>query len=176
MQKIPLLLRCLWLALCVPLLAYPSPQQTGQSDCKPLISHSGFAELVIPSEGGTQKLPIKVSPSQNWRIRNSDYVDWIEILDGDSGTGPGTITVKLAANTEKSCRVGILTIVGVQMFYGSPMRIGSPIRILQRGTEAAAAKKEPKPSLPAVVTLPSFAGSDPQPPAKPGAKVYVKSK
>ncbi len=172
MQKIPALARSLWLVLCVPLIAYANPQQTGGSDCKSLISHSGFAEFVMPSEGGTQKLPIKVSPSVKWTVRNGNYVDWIEILDGDSGTGAGTMTIQLGANPGESCRVGVLTIMGVQMFYGSPARIGSPIRILQQGAKTAGVEEKPKLSLPSVIHLGPFSGNNPQPPSKP--RVFIK--
>jgi hypothetical protein len=176
MQRITSLVGSMWLALCVPLIAYANPQQASQADCKSLITHSGFAEYVVPSEGGTQKLPIKVSPSAEWRIHNGAYVEWIEILDGDTGAGPGTMTVQLAANPGNSCRVGVLTIVGVQSFYGNSMRIGLPIRILQQGSEAAAAKKEeqPKSSLPAIVFIPPFSNNNPQTPGKPQEKVYIK--
>jgi len=141
-----------------------------------LITHSGFAEFVLPSEGGTQKLPIKVGPSVNWTIRNSDYVDWIEILDGDSGTGPGTMTIQLEANTGNACREGFLTIVGPQMFYGSPMRVGSPIKILQRGIETVGAEGERKSSLPPVVYIAPFSSNNPQTPIKPEDKAYIKKK
>jgi hypothetical protein len=162
MQRLPALVRCLWPILCVPLITYANPEQTAQSDCRSLISHSGFAEFVIPSEGGIQTLAIKVSPSVKWTIRNSDYVDWIEILDSDSGMGLGTLTIQMGANTGKSCRVGTLTIFGVQPIYGNPMRIGSPIRILQRGTETAGAAEPPKSSLPSVINLAPFSSDNPQ--------------
>jgi hypothetical protein len=174
MHRILPLIGWLWVALCVPLVAHANPQQTRQSDCKSQINHSGFAEFVVPSAGGTQKLPIKVGPSVKWTIRNSDYVDWIEILEGDSGTGPGAMTIQLAANTGKSCRVGVLTIVGVQMFYGSSMRIGSPIRILQQGAESAGAEEEPKPSVPAVIYLAPLSGGNPASLARPEYKKVIK--
>jgi hypothetical protein len=166
MQRLPALVRCLWPILCVPLIAYGNPEQTAQSDCKSLITHSGFAEFVMPSDGGIQKLAIKVGPSVKWTIRNGDYVDWIEILEGDSGMGLGTMTIRLGANTGKSCRVGILTIVGVQPVYGNPMRIGSPIRILQRGTESAGAGEQAKSSLPSVINLAPFPSDSSQAPSK----------
>ena len=166
MQRLPAVVRCLWLILCVPLIAYANPEQTAQSDCKSQISHSGFAEFVMPSEGGIQKLAIKVSPSVNWTIRNSDYIDWIEILDGDSGTGLGTMTIQLGANTGKTCRVGILTIMGPQPIFGTPMRIGSPVRILQRGTEAAAAEEPSKPPLPTVINLAPSTSANSQIPSR----------
>jgi len=174
MQRLPALVRCLWPLLCVPLMAYANPEQTAQSDCKSLITHSGFAEFVMPSEGGTQKLAIKASPSAKWTIRNSEYVDWIEILDGDSGMGLGTMTIQLEANTGKSCRVGILTIFGVLPMYGNPMRLGSPIRILQRGTETAGAAEQAKPSRPSVIYLAPFSSDDPQIPSKPAYKKPIK--
>ncbi len=173
MRRISLLFSCLWLSLCLPLMAQGNPEPPGQSDCKKLISHSGFAEFVMPSEGGKQKLPIKASPSAKWAIQNNDYVEWIEILDGSSGTGPGTTTIQLGANTGKSCRVGVLTITGVQSFYGSPIRVGSPIRILQRGTESASVQEPPKASLPSVIDLAPFSSKDPQTPGKPKS-VFIK--
>ncbi len=173
MRRISVLARCLWLTLWVPLIAYADPQQAGQTECKALISHSGFAEFVMPSEGGTQKLPIKATPGVKWTIQNSDYIDWIEILNGDSGTGPGTMSVRLGANPGKYCRVGVLTITGVQLFFGTPMRIGSPIRILQRGTETAGAEEPANPSPPPVIDLPPFSGKDSQTSSRPKSQ-YIK--
>ncbi len=163
MRRIPILVRFLWPTLFVPLSAYAAPQQSGQSDCKSLITHSGFAEFVMPNEGGTQKLPIKVDPAVKWTVYNTDYIDWIEILRGDSGTGPGAVTVQLGVNTGKYCRVGVLTISGVQLFFGTARRIGSPIRILQPGTKPAEGEEQPKPSLPAVIDLGPTTGKNPQP-------------
>jgi hypothetical protein len=173
MQRLPAPARCLWLILCVPLIAYANPEQAGQSDCRSLISHSGFAEFVMPSEGGIQKLAIKVKPSVKWTVQNSDFVDWIEILDSASGMGLGAMTVKLGANTGKSCRVGMLTIVGPQQIFGTPMRIGSPIRILQQGTETGAAEVQAKPSLPSVIDLVPFSSNSPQAPSQPERKIYI---
>lgn len=166
MQTLPALFKGLGLVLCLPLIAYAGPQQAAQADCKSLISHSGFAEFVMSSEGGTQKLAIKASPTVTWAVRNSDYVDWIEILDGDSGTGPGTMTVKLGANTGKSCRVGILTIMGPQPIFGTPMRIGSPIRILQRGSDAAVPEEPAKPSPPWLINLAPASSDNSQTPTR----------
>ncbi len=173
MQKITVPAGWLWLTF-VPLIAHAYPQQTGRSDCKLLTNHSGFAEFVMPAEGGTHKLPMKVSPSVKWNVHNTDYIDWIEILDGDSGMGPGTMTIRLGANTGKYCRVGVLTIFGVQSFFGSPMRVGSPIRILQPGTVSAEAKEQAKPSLPTVIDLPPPAAKDPQAPGKPKSRWILK--
>ncbi len=131
-----------------------------------MINHSGFAEFILPSEGGMQKLEIKASPSVKWVIRNSDYIDWIEILDGDSATGPGTMTIQLDANTAKACRVGILTIMGPQPIFGTSMRIGSPIRILQRGVETAVAEEPAKSSLPAVINLAPSSSANSQTPSR----------
>ena len=175
MQRLPALVGCLWLILCVPLIAPASPGQSAQSDCKSLINHSGFAEFVMPSAGGTQKLAIKAGPSVKWIIRNSDYVDWIEIVAGDSGMGPGAMTIQLRANTGKSCRVGVLTIAGPQQIYGTSMRIGSPIRILQQGTETAGAEEQTnKSSLPSVINLAPFSSGNPQTPDKPEYKKIIK--
>ncbi len=156
----------------MPLIASATPQQTGKSDCKWLITHSGFAEFVTPTEGGTHKLAIKVSPSVKWAIRNSTYVDWIHITDGDSGMGPGTMTVQLDANTGRYCRVGVLTISGLGPIYGSP------IRILQRGTESSGAEEQAvsESSTPWLVNIAPFSSNDPQATGKPEPKKTYKRK
>lgn len=159
---------CLCLVLCIPLIVYADSEQTAQSDCKSLIRHSGFAEFVVPSEGGIQKLEVKVSPSVDWNVRNNNYVDWIEVLDGDSGVGPGTMTIQLEANEGRYCRVGTLTIVGVQPIFGNTMRIGSPIRILQRGAEIVDPVVQPNSSLPGVIYLAPFSSNNSQPPGQSG--------
>lgn len=170
MQRFAVLVGCLWPILCIPLIAYAEPEQSAQSDCKSLIRHSGFAEFVVPSEGGIQKLDVKVSPSVAWNVRNNNYVDWIEVIDGDSGMGPGTMTIQLEANQGKFCRVGTLTIVGVQPIFGNPMRIGSPIRILQKGTETVEPVGQPKSSLPGVIYLAPFSSDNSQPPRPTGTR------
>ena len=83
------------------------------------------------------------------------------------------MTIQLGANTGKSCRVGTLTIVGVQPIYGNPMRIGSPIRILQRGTETADAAEHAKSSLPSIINLAPFSSDNPQTPRKPEYKKVI---
>ncbi len=165
-RMLPLVL-CLCLTLCLAPTASAGPAQTGKSDCKSLISHSGFAEFVIASEGGTQKLAIKVSPSVEWSIRNSDYIEWIEIQEGASGTGPGTLTLRLEPNTGKFCRVGVLTISGLAPVYGSP------IRILQRGVPAAGEPAEAdESSQPWLVNIAPFSENNP---LNPGTPQYKKS-
>jgi hypothetical protein len=137
MFRIPALVQCLGLALCVPLMAPAQSEQSGKSDCRSHIGHYGFAEFVVPKEGGTHELTIKAGSSVKWTIRNSDYLDWITIVEGGSGTGPGSTTIQLEANPGKKCRVGELTIGGVMPVYGLPV-YGLPLRILQQGTEAVA--------------------------------------
>ncbi len=154
MQRMSAPVRWLCVTLCVPLMA--SAQQIGEPDCKSRISHSGFAEYVMPSEGGTHKLAMKASPSVKWTVRNSSYLDWIEILDGDSGVGPGTMTIQLHANTGKFCRIGVLTISGLTRVYGLP------IIIVQRGTETAGAGKQTELSHPSVINLAPFPNNSPQ--------------
>src|SRR5512135_2321868 len=113
MRSMPALLRCLCSVLCLPLIVSANPPETKKWDCKSRISHSGFAEFVMSSEGGTHKLAIKADPPVKWKIRNDAYVDWISILGGDSGMGPGTLTIQLEPNPGRFCRVGELTISGV---------------------------------------------------------------
>ena len=173
MRRLPALVSCLWLIFCVPLMVFANPEPTAQSDCRSLISHSGFAEFVMPSEGGIQKLAINANSSVKWSIQNSDYVDWIKILNGSSGMGPGAMTIQLGANTEKSCRLATLTIVGPQEIFGTPMRIGSPIRILQRGLETVGAEAKAKPSLPCVIKLAPFSSNNPQTPSNPENNIFI---
>ncbi len=149
MPRMPALLRCLSLMICLPLLLSADPPETKKTDCKSRISHSGFAEFVMSREGGTHKLAIKADPSVKWKIRNDAYVDWISILEGDSGTGPGTLTIQLEPNPGRFCRVGELTISGVTPIYGLP------IRILQEGTGTAGDVKT-KESYPSVIDLSPF--------------------
>ena len=162
----PPLVKWLLLTLCIPLTALANPGQIGESDCKSLISHSGFAEFVLASEGGISQLAIQVGPSARWSVRNSGYVDWIEILEGDSGMGPGNVTVRLKANTSRFCRVGVLTISGLTRIYGLP------ITILQQGAEAPRAEKRTEPAPASVVNLAPFSSSSPQPP--PNRREYKK--
>ena len=172
MRKLPALAQWLCLTLCVPLIASSSPEQPRKSDCKSLITHTGFAEFVMPKEGGTHQLTIKASPSVKWAIRNSDYVDWISILDPGAGAGPGTVTIKLEANTGRTCRVGELSIGGLMPIYGHPA-YGLPIRILQQGTEAVAEenKGEKEESVPWLIELEPFSdGNTPQAPRRPEYK------
>lgn len=161
------LLRCLCLVVCLQLIPSASPQEAKKWDCKSRISHSGFAEFVMPSEGGTHKLAIKADPSIKWKIRNDAYVDWISIIEGDSGMGPGTLTIQLEPNAGRFCRVGELTISGVTPIYGLP------IRILQEGT-AAAGEVKPKESYPSVIDLSTFSAggsrTSPRPVYQPSKK------
>jgi len=150
------LLRFVCLTLWLPLFALGSSKQIGEPDCKSLVSHSGFAEFVLSSEGGNHTLPIDAPQGAKWSIRNSAYVEWVEILGGDSGVGPGKLRIQLKANTGKYCRVGVLTISGLTRVYGLP------ITILQRGSEVATAEKQAQPSHPSVVNLTTFSGGSPQ--------------
>jgi hypothetical protein len=126
-----------------------NPPETNKSDCKSRISHSGFAEFVMSSDGGTHKLAIKADPSVKWKVKNDAYFDWISILDGDRGAGPGTLTIQLEPNPGRFCRVGELTILGVTPIYGLP------IRILQEGTGAPGDVKT-KESYPSVIKVAPF--------------------
>jgi hypothetical protein len=150
MRRMPGWIRCFCLVVCLPLAVSANPPETKKSDCKSRISHSGFAEFVIPREGGTRELAIKADAS---------YVDWITILDGDVGTGPGTLTIQLEPNPGRFCRVGELTILGIVPIYGLP------IRILQEGTGAVGEDK-PKEAFPSVIDLAPFAGDGSKTPPK----------
>ena len=149
MRSMPALLKCLCSVVCLPLILSANPPETKKSDCKSRISHSGFAEFVMPNEGGTHKLAIKADPSLKWKVRNDAYVDWISIQEGDSGTGPGTMTIQLEPNPGRFCRVGELTISGVTPIYGLP------IRVLQEGTGTPGEMKT-KESYPSVIDLAPF--------------------
>jgi hypothetical protein len=130
-----------------------NPPETKKSGCKSRISHSGFAEFVMPREGGTHELAIKAGAPVKWTVRNDNYIDWITILDGDSGTGPGTMTIQLEPNPGRFCRVGELAISGIVPIYGLP------IRILQEGT-GTVGEEEPKESFPSVIDLAPFSADE----------------
>lgn len=106
------------------------------------------------------KLAIKTNASIKWTIRNNSYIDWITILEGDSGKGPGTLTVQLEPNSGRYCRVGELTIEGLDPIYGLP------IRILQEGTGAVSEEK-PKEPVPTIIQVGPFPTRKPQTSDKP---------
>lgn len=166
MRRMQAFLRCLCFVVCLPLIVSANPQETKKSDCKSRISHSGFAEFAMSREGGTHKLVIRTDPSVKWKVRNDAYVDWITILDGDAGTGPGTLTIQLEPNPGRFCRVGELTISGVTPIYGLP------IRILQEGSGTAGEVK-PKESYPSVIDLAPFSAGQARTSSRP---VYQPSK
>ena len=155
MRRMPDLLRCFCLVVCLPLVVFANPPETKKSDCKSRISHSGFAEFVMAREGGTHELAIKAGASVKWTARNDNYIDWIAILDGDSGTGPGTMTIQLEPNPGRFCRVGELAISGIVPIYGLP------IRILQEGTGTVSEEKS-KESFPSVIDLAPFSSDKSQ--------------
>jgi hypothetical protein len=159
MCRMPDWIRCFCLVVCLPLIVSANPPETKKSGCKSRISHSGFAEFVMPREGGTHELAIKADTSAKWKVRNDAYVDWISILDGDTGTGPGTLTIQLEPNPGRFCRVGELTILGIVPIYGLP------IRILQEGTGAVGEDK-PKEAFPSVIDLAPFASGGSKTPPK----------
>ncbi len=158
MRRMLALLGCSSFFVCLPLVVAQSPQETQKSSCKPRITHSGFAEVVVAKEGGTHKIAIKAGASAKWTVRNDNYVDWIAILDGDSGIGPGTLTVRLEPNPGRFCRTGELSIAGIVPIYGLP------IRILQEGTGTVGGD-EAKDAFPSVIDLAPFAGDKAQAPA-----------
>ncbi len=166
MRRLPVLLT-FYFAICLPLIVSADPQENKKFDCKSRITHSGFAEFVVPRERGTHKLAIKVGPNVKWTVRNNAYIDWITILDGSSGVGPGTTTIQVDTNSDVSCRVGELTIAGIDRIYGLP------IRILQQGTEVVSEEKPEKPFL-NVVDLEPFPNSKPQTVSKTEFKKVTK--
>ncbi len=155
MRRLPALFTCFLFVSYLPLIVFAEPQEKNKSDCKSRITHSGFAEFVVPRDGGTHKLAIKVDPKVKWAVRNNAYIDWITILDGNSGLGPGTTTIQVETNSGNSCRVGELTIAGIDRIYGLP------IRILQQGTEVVSEEKPEKPFL-NVVDLAPFSENNTQ--------------
>ena len=174
MMRMTAFLQLLCLTLCVPLIASAEPEPPEKSDCKSHIGHYGFAEFVMPGEGGTHKLTIRAGASAKWSIRNSDYVDWITILDGSAGTGPGTVTIQLEANPGKTCRVGELTIGGALPVYGLPI-YGQPVRILQQVKDGAALdpEEEQARSVTWLIELDSFSGANA--PQSPPGREYRKT-
>ena len=169
MRRMPALLGCFGFLVCLPLVGGETPQETQKSSCKPRITHSGFAEVVVPKEGGTHEIAIKAGPSVKWTVRNDNYVDWITLLGGYLGTGPGTLTVRLEPNPGRFCRTGELSIAGIVPIYGLP------IRILQEGTGAVGEDKT-KEAFPSVIDLAPFAGDKSQAPPKREYRQVTKRK
>ncbi len=163
MHRMLVLIRCFYAIICLPLIVSASPQASGIADCKSVTSHSGFAEFTMPQEGGKHTLAIKAGASVKWTIRNNAYVPWIAILEGGSGTGPGTLTIQLEANPGNLCRLGELTIAGIVPVYGLP------IKILQQGTPTVSRERQER-STSYVIDLKPFPDNQAQTPGKPAFK------
>lgn len=64
----------------------------------------------VTASGGTHSVSVSSSTGCTWAASSS--VNWISIISGRNGTGPGTVSYSVQANVGAGSRVGNLTIAG----------------------------------------------------------------
>ena len=72
----------------------------------------------VPAAGGTASTSVTTSANCAWTT--SESVNWITISSGASGTGPGPVTLTVAANTGTSPRSAVVTIAGKSFTVTQP--------------------------------------------------------
>jgi len=78
------------------------------SSCSPAISPGTVS---VPAAGGTGSVTVSTSSICSWTTAN--LASWVTITSGASGTGNGTVTYSVSANTGSASRTTNLTIAGV---------------------------------------------------------------
>ena len=69
--------------------------------------------ISVGSTGGLSSVSVTTEPDCAWTVTNTN--NWITILSGNSGVGPGTITISMLSTTGRTARIGII-LVGDQPF------------------------------------------------------------
>ena len=69
------------------------------------------SSLTVAAAGGPNSIGVTTAAGCSWTA-TSDR-GWMSITTGASGTGPGSVTVNLSANTGEGARTGTLTIAGL---------------------------------------------------------------
>ncbi|MBL8211315.1 MAG: PQQ-dependent sugar dehydrogenase [Bryobacterales bacterium] len=65
-----------------------------------------------PSTGDLRRLEIETNPGCTWEA--SSALDWLRIVLGTSGSGPGSVRLEIAANPGNTPRTGSVTIAGIR--------------------------------------------------------------
>jgi hypothetical protein len=65
----------------------------------------------VSSAAGTRTVTVTAQSGCSWTAESNDP-DWLSISSGKTGTGNGTVTYAVMANTKKKARTGHLTIAG----------------------------------------------------------------
>ena len=97
---------------------------TISSECTYNISPTSDSFL---ASGGTKSVGVSTPSSCNWTAVSN--ASWIAIQSGSSGTGSGTVTYSVSANTSASPRTGTMTIAGYTVTINQA-GIGSPTNTL----------------------------------------------
>lgn len=69
------------------------------------------SSLSVTAAGGPNSIGVVTAARCSWSAASDR--GWMPITGGASGTGPGSVTVELSANTGESSRTGTLTIAGL---------------------------------------------------------------
>lgn len=101
--------------------------QSGSSDdCTYNLSHP---TKQFTSSGGEDTVTVSAS-SQNCQWTATESLDWVTITSGSSGTGSGSVSYTVSANSSQSQRIGSMTIAGKSFSINqdplSPIPTGTP--------------------------------------------------
>jgi hypothetical protein len=101
--------------------------QSGSSDdCTYNLSHP---TKQFTSSGGEDTVTVSAS-SQNCQWTATESLDWVTITSGTSGTGSGSVSYTVSANSSQSQRIGSMTIAGKSFSINqdplSPIPTGTP--------------------------------------------------
>ncbi len=94
--------RCALIAIAVACFARPV-----QAQC---VYNVSTTTVSVPSFANTGSLSVTTGTSCGWTA--SSNVSWITVTGGVSGSGIGTVTYSVAANTTGAARGGTLTVAG----------------------------------------------------------------
>ena len=77
------------------------------------------SNLLLPTGAATvEQLNVKASSKCKWQAVS--HSPWISVLSGSTGTGSGTVTIGIAANSGKSGRVAMLSVAGETITVTQP--------------------------------------------------------
>jgi len=91
------------LASALLLLGVPATAQTG---CQYTLDSPGY---LMGAQGGTLRFDVSTAAGCTWQVFNQ--TPWVTVVSGGSGSGPGTVTLSVAANPGTEARIAA---VGVQ--------------------------------------------------------------
>jgi uncharacterized protein (TIGR03437 family) len=76
------------------------------------------SQIVMPVNGGTGTFSITTASSCTWTVAST--VDWVLVTAGGSGTGSGTVTFAVAANSRQEPRTAAITLGNTSFLVSQP--------------------------------------------------------